>query len=144
MVQTKIIPNHPALIVEDGEKSLVITDLHLGFEDNLSRNNIFLGKNTIMLDTISEIEKIIDKTKPDSLILLGDIKSGIRSITKTEWKYVPMFFENLKKRVNITLVPGNHDANIEKLIPNGITLATSKKYCLIPSSQYDNLKQYHF
>ena len=63
MVQTKIIPNHPALIVEDGEKSLVITDLHLGFEDNLSRNNIFLGKNTIMLDTISEIEKIIDKTK---------------------------------------------------------------------------------
>ena len=126
MVQTKIIPNHPALIVEDGEKSLVITDLHLGFEDNLSRNNIFLGKNTIMLDTISEIEKIIDKTKPDSLILLGDIKSGIRSITKTEWKYVPIFFENLKKRVNITLVPGNHDANIEKLIPNGITLATSK------------------
>ena len=126
MVQTKIIPNHPALIIEDGEKSLVITDLHLGFEDNLSRNNIFLGKNTIMLDTISEIEKIIDKTKPDSLILLGDIKSGIRSITKTEWKYVPMFFENLKKRVNITLVPGNHDANIEKLIPNGITLATSK------------------
>lgn len=126
MVQIKIIPNHPALIVEDGEKSLVITDLHLGFEDNLSRNNIFLGKNTIMLDTISEIEKIIDKTKPDSLILLGDIKSGIRSITKTEWKYVPMFFENLKKRVNITLVPGNHDANIEKLIPNGITLATSK------------------
>tara|TARA_B100001179_G_C18374573_1_gene310644 strand:- start:11 stop:616 length:606 start_codon:yes stop_codon:yes gene_type:complete len=79
-----------------------------------------------MLDTISEIEKIIDKTKPDSLILLGDIKSGIRSITKTEWKYVPIFFENLKKRVNITLVPGNHDANIEKLIPNGITLATSK------------------
>ena len=126
MVQIKIIPNHPALIVEDGEKSLVITDLHLGFEDNLSRNNIFLGKNTIMLDTISEIEKIIDETKPDSLILLGDIKSGIRSITKTEWKYVPMFFENIKKRVNITLVPGNHDANIEKLIPNGITLATSK------------------
>ncbi len=79
-----------------------------------------------MLDTISEIEKIIDETKPDSLILLGDIKSGIRSITKTEWKYVPMFFENIKKRVNITLVPGNHDANIEKLIPNGITLATSK------------------
>ncbi len=126
MVQIKIIPNHPALIIEDGEKSLVITDLHLGFEDNLSRNSIFLGKNTIMLDTISEIEKIIDETKPDSLILLGDIKSGIRSITKTEWKYVPMFFENIKKRVNITLVPGNHDANIEKLIPNGITLATSK------------------
>jgi putative SbcD/Mre11-related phosphoesterase len=126
VVQIKIIPNHPALIIEDGEKSLVITDLHLGFEDNLSRNSIFLGKNTIMLDTISEIEKIIDETKPDSLILLGDIKSGIRSITKTEWKYVPMFFENIKKRVNITLVPGNHDANIEKLIPNGITLATSK------------------
>ena len=126
MVQTKIIPRYPALMVEGTKKSLVITDLHLGFENNLSLNNVFLGKNKTVAEITKEIEKIIKKTKPDSLVLLGDIKSGIKSITKTEWETVPSFFESITKLIDTILVPGNHDANIEKLIPNGITLASSK------------------
>ena len=126
MAQAKIIPGCPALMIEDDKKSLVITDLHLGFESNLSLNNVFLGKNKTVGEITKEIEQIIDKTKPDSLILLGDIKSGIKSITKTEWETVPVFFENITKLINTILIPGNHDANIEKLIPNDITLASSK------------------
>ena len=48
------------------------------------------------------------------------------SITKVEWETVPAFFENITKLIDTILVPGNHDANIEKLIPNEITLAGSK------------------
>ena len=126
MAQTKIIPGYPALMIEGDKKSLVITDLHLGFENALSLNNVFLGKNKTVTEITKEIELIIDKTKPDSLILLGDVKSGINSITKTEWETVPVFFENITKLIDTILVPGNHDANIEKLIPNEITLAGSK------------------
>jgi len=126
MVQTKIIPRYPALMIEGTTKSLVITDLHLGFENNLSLNNVFLGKNKTVAEITKEIEKIIKKTKPDSLVLLGDIISGIKSITKTEWETVPFFFESITKLIDTILVPGNHDVNIEKLIPNGITLASSK------------------
>ena len=126
MTQTKIIPGYPALMIEGDKKSLVITDLHLGFENTLSLNNVFLGKNKTVTEITKEIELIIDKTKPDSLILLGDVKSGINSITKVEWETVPAFFENITKLIDIILVPGNHDANIEKLIPNEITLAGSK------------------
>jgi len=126
MVQTKIIPGYPALMIEETKKSLVITDLHLGFENNLLLNNVFLGKNKTVIEITKEIEKMIKKTKPDSLILLGDVKSGIKSITKTEWETVPIFFESISKLIDTILVPGNHDANIEKLIPNGITLASSK------------------
>ena len=126
MAQTKIIPRYPALMIESDKKSLVITDLHLGFENTLSLNNVFLGKNKTVTEITKEIELIIDKTKPDSLVLLGDVKSGINSITKTEWETVPVFFENITKLIDIILVPGNHDANIEKLIPNEITLAGSK------------------
>jgi len=126
MVQTKIIPGYPALMIDGTKKNLVITDLHLGFESNLSLNNVFLGKNKTVAEITKEIEKIIKKTKPDSLVLLGDIKSGIKSITKTEWETVPIFFESITKLIDTILVPGNHDANIEKLIPNGITLASSK------------------
>ena len=95
MIQIKILPNYPALIIDGQEKNLVITDLHIGFENNLSQNNIFLGKNTTINESIKEVKKIINKTKPDSLILLGDIKSGIKSITKIEWDTVPIFFENI-------------------------------------------------
>ena len=126
MVQTKIISRYPALMIEGTKKSLVIADLHLGFESKLSLNNVFLGKNKTVIEITREIEKIIKKTKPDSLILLGDVKSGIKSITKTEWETVPIFFEMINKLIDTVLVPGNHDANIEKLIPNGITLASSK------------------
>jgi len=126
MAQTKIIPGYPALMIEGDKKSLVITDLHLGFENALSLNNVFLGKNKTVTEITKEIELIIDKTKPDSLILLGDVKSGINSITKVEWETVPAFFENITKLIDTILVPGNHDAGIEKLIPNEITLAGSK------------------
>jgi len=126
MAQTKIIPGYPALVIEGDKKSLVITDLHLGFENALSLNNVFLGKNKTVTEITKEIELIIDKTKPDSLILLGDVKSSINSITKVEWETVPAFFENITKLIDTILVPGNHDANIEKLIPNEITLASSK------------------
>ena len=126
MAQTKIVSGYPALIIENDKKSLVITDLHLGFESKLALKNVFLGKNKTVKEMTSEVECLIAKTKPDSLILLGDVKSGIKSITKTEWDTVPVFFENMSKLVDTVLVPGNHDANIEKLIPNEITLASSK------------------
>ena len=126
MAKSKIIPGFPALMIEDDKKSLVITDLHLGFESKLSLNNVYLGKNNTVDETTKEIELIISKTKPDSLILLGDVKSGIKSITKMEWDIIPVFFENISKLIDTVLVPGNHDANIEKLIPNEITLASSK------------------
>ncbi len=71
MPQTKIVPDYPALLIDGAEKSLVITDLHLGFEGNLSQNNIFLGKNTTVEESIKEVEKILERTKSDSLIQNG-------------------------------------------------------------------------
>ena len=126
MLQTRLIPNYPALMITEQVKSLVVADLHLGIEATLAQNNIFLGKNTTVLESIKEIEKLLDKTKPDSLILLGDIKSGIKSISKTEWADVPVFLEKIMKLVSVTIIPGNHDANIEKLVPEGISLTSSK------------------
>ncbi len=125
MLQTRIIPSIPALILENGKKNLIITDLHIGFEAALSHKKIHLGKNTSTHETISEISGIIDSQKPDSLILLGDVKSTIKSISKNEWQDVPLFFEEMKKKVNTILIPGNHDANIEKLVPPEVTLISS-------------------
>jgi hypothetical protein len=125
MVQTKIVPSYPALIVEGKSRFLVVTDLHIGFESNLAANDIFVGKNTSINETISEIESLIDDTNADSLILLGDVKSSIKSISKNEWDEVPLFFNKIKEKCDVTLVPGNHDANIQRLVPDGVTMISS-------------------
>ena len=113
------------MVLEGEKKSLIITDIHIGFENDLISNEIFIGKNTSINETIEELSDIIDSEKPDSLILLGDIKSGIKNISKSEWSEVPLFFNRIKQKCDITLIPGNHDANIQKLVPENISMISS-------------------
>ncbi len=125
MLRTRIIPLKPALILEGKKKYLIVTDIHIGFEDRLTSNEIFIGKNSTINETIQDILEIIDTEKPDSLILLGDIKSSIKNISKSEWNEIPMFFEKIREKCEITLIPGNHDANIQRLIPDNISMISS-------------------
>ena len=125
MLQTRIIPSKPALILEGKKKNLIVTDIHIGFESNMASNEIFIGKNSTINETISEISEIIDAEKPDSVILLGDVKSSIKSISRNEWDEVPMFFKEIRKKCDVVLVPGNHDANIQRLVPDNISMISS-------------------
>lgn len=126
VVKTVIVPFQPALLLQGNNQSLIISDLHIGFESKLASNEIFIGKNTTTDETIKEIGSIIDSVKADSLILLGDVKSSIRAISKTEWEDVPKFFKKMKDRIDTILIPGNHDADIDKLVPDGVSLVSSK------------------
>ena len=126
MVKARIIESEPAIVLEEGTKHLVITDLHIGFENLLSRKKIFLGSNSSVKQITDNVSNLIRRENIDSLILLGDIKSSISQISKNEWNDVPYFFNEIKKVSDIILVPGNHDANIDKLIPNEISMTNSK------------------
>ena len=126
MVTTRIIDSEPALIVEEKRKNLVISDLHIGFEHKFSSNKNTVRKNSSINEIISNVTKIIKKENPDTLILLGDVKSSIQSITNSEWKDVPYFFEEIKNSLEVILIPGNHDSNIDKLIPSDVTVISSK------------------
>jgi uncharacterized protein len=125
MLQTRIIPTKPALVLEGEKKNLIVTDIHIGFESGMISNEIFIGKNSTINETIKELSEIIDVEKPDSVILLGDIKSSIKTISKNEWDEVPLFFEKIKQKCDVILIPGNHDANIQKLVPEGVTMISS-------------------
>jgi putative SbcD/Mre11-related phosphoesterase len=124
MAQTRIVQSHAALILEEKRRHLVITDLHIGFESTLAANDIYVEPKVIVQETFNEITSLIESEKPDSLILLGDVKSSIDSISKTEWQAVPLFFEIVKK-IDTMLIPGNHDGNIQRLLPSEIRLASS-------------------
>ena len=149
MAYARIIDSEPALILKGNEKNLVISDLHIGFEHKFSSNKNSVGKNSSVNDIISNITKIIKKENPDTLILLGDIKSSIQTITKSEWKDVPYFFEEISKSLEVILIPGNHDANIDRLIPNDVTMISAKGMIIddvllthghtMPSENYSNV-----
>ena len=125
MLQTRIIPSKPALILEGEKKNLIVTDIHIGFESNMASNEIFIGKNSTINETIQELSDIIDSENPDSVILLGDVKSSIKNISKNEWDEVPLFFKKISEKCDVILIPGNHDANIQRLVPDNITMISS-------------------
>jgi metallophosphoesterase superfamily enzyme len=125
MLQTRIVPSKPALVLEGEKKSLIVTDIHIGFESSMASNEIFIGKNSTIKESIQELSEIIDSENPDSVILLGDIKSSIKNITRNEWDEVPLFFKKIREKCDVVLIPGNHDANIQKLIPDNISMISS-------------------
>jgi hypothetical protein len=125
VLSTRIIPNEPALVLEGQKRHVVVTDLHIGFEGGLAANKIFVGKNTTLNESIEKISSIIEAQRPDGIILLGDIKSGTDRILKNEWSEVPEFLQKIARKAEVILVPGNHDANISRLVPDGVTLISS-------------------
>jgi len=126
MVKTRIVESVPAMILQEQKKHLIISDLHIGFENTFSRNKIFLGNNSAIKQITTTVTNLIINEHVDSLILLGDIKSSINQISKNEWSDVPYFFDEIKKISDITLIPGNHDAGIEKLVSDEVTMISSK------------------
>ena len=122
MLQFGMIPDQPALTLDGGDRSLVIADLHIGFEGGFAANSVFLGKSTSTGELTSSVVSLIREHAIDNLILLGDVKSTIRSISSSEWRDVPLFLEEVCRAADVILVPGNHDAGIDRLVPSQVTL----------------------
>jgi len=123
-VLTRLVQSKSALILEDKKRYLVVTDLHIGFENRFMANDIHVDPRDTIAESVKELEIMIRMQKPDCLILLGDIKSGVESISKVEWNVVPLFFE-IGKKIETIVIPGNHDANIQRLAPQWITVSSS-------------------
>jgi putative SbcD/Mre11-related phosphoesterase len=124
MVLTRIVQSQPTLILENKKRYLVVTDLHIGFENSLVANDIHVDPKDIVSETVQNLEAIIKSQKPDCLVLLGDIKASVESISKIEWNTVPLFFE-IGKKIDTIVIPGNHDGNISKLVPEWVTVSSS-------------------
>ena len=129
MVLTRLVQSQPALILEDEKRYLVVTDLHIGFENTFLANDIHIEPKDLINDVLANLELIIESQRPDSLILLGDIKAGIDQISGTEWHTVPLFFE-IGKKIETIVVPGNHDGNIQKLVPDYVTVTSSSGFVI--------------
>jgi putative SbcD/Mre11-related phosphoesterase len=118
---TLLLP-HPAALIKTGKtKTLVIADPHLGWETALQEKGIHIPSQTPKL--LKKLVALLSKCRPDTLLILGDVKYAVIKIEPGEWQDLPDFFTELKRHVsNISIVRGNHDANLEPLLPENIKL----------------------
>lgn len=117
----KILYPHPALLIEEkGKKTMLISDLHIGFEERFAKSGVRIPSSTNKL--ADELTSLIEREKPDSLVILGDVKYSVNEVTNTEWREVPSFFEKVVSKIPITIIPGNHDGGLEPLVPSDLHL----------------------
>ena len=118
---TPLIPYPAALIKTQKTRTLVIADLHIGWEIALSQRGIYIP--TQMSRLLRRLKSIISKYKPEKLLILGDVKHTVASAEIGEWHDVPEFFDELKKQIRkITIIRGNHDGNLEPLLPENVKI----------------------
>jgi len=121
-----LLSPYAALILNaDSKKILVISDLHIGWEISLIEEGIYVPSQTSKL--IEKLKRLIALEKPDSLLILGDVKHTVAKIETEEWRDVPRFFEEICEVVpQVQIVPGNHDGDIEALLPEEVTILPSR------------------
>ncbi|MDH5624404.1 MAG: metallophosphoesterase [Candidatus Bathyarchaeota archaeon] len=121
----KPIQPYPALLLRrKSERVLVVADLHIGWEAPLTQKGVHVPSQTPKI--LDKILQLIKTCKPTRLIFLGDVKHAIAKVEMEEWRDVPDFFEALGKKLSdIQVVPGNHDGNLEPLLPETIKILPS-------------------
>lgn len=118
------MPDPAALIKTRKTRTLVIADLHIGWELALSQKGIHITAQ--MPKLLQRTEKLIQKYKPDKLIILGDVKHTVATAKLGEWKHVPDFFEGLETHLkDIQVIRGNHDGNLKPLLPQKTKLLSA-------------------
>jgi putative SbcD/Mre11-related phosphoesterase len=116
-----LLPHPAALIKTKKRKTLLIADPHLGWEIALQEKGIHVPSQTQKI--LNKLTAIITEYKPDKLVILGDVKYTVVSSKLGEWQDIPDFFAKLQSCVgDIAIVRGNHDANLEPLLPENIKL----------------------
>ena len=120
----EIVYEDRGLIIRgDSLSALIISDLHLGIEEEISEER---GIHFPLQD-VSILERIIllvRKYELSSLYLVGDVKHTILTDIPYNWDIIPEFVQNLTEIVETVIIPGNHDGNLKSLLPPSVELAS--------------------
>jgi uncharacterized protein len=113
-MKMEFLKDGPALVVEGENRLLIVADLHFGIEADLAAHGLHFRSRS--KDRLERLMKIIDLADPDALVLLGDIKHSIPSLTRQEYVELPKILETLRNRISLKIFPGNHDIGIESYL----------------------------
>lgn len=110
-----------ALKVDD---HLVISDIHIGFEEALNRQGVFVPR-THFEDLMKRVSLILKEAGTiKKIVINGDVKDAFGKIYNQEWRHTLQFIDFLKKHCEkLVIVKGNHDIILEPIAKKrGLTL----------------------
>lgn len=97
------------------ERTLVVADLHLGYETALEAQGIHIPR--VQTRTIKEaLVRAIDRHRAERVVLLGDVKHEFSRNMGQEIRDVRSVLDSISEMVNIIIVKGNHDNFIENIV----------------------------
>jgi hypothetical protein len=118
---TPLLPHPAALIKTEKTRIMAIADLHIGWEMALSQRGIHVPSQTSKL--LRKLTDLLSAYKPKKLLILGDVKHTVATAEISEWQDIPDFFNELKRWIeDIIIIRGNHDGNLEPLLPENISI----------------------
>jgi uncharacterized protein len=131
VVNIRPLHPHPVLLLDGNwngkeHKYIAISDLHIGFESALYAKGVNMDSSLLLRGMLIEISELIKFHQVDGVVLLGDLKNTIGSISKQEWDWIPQFFNSLSDIVDVYLVPGNHDGSIRFLTPHAVNMVSTE------------------
>ena len=118
---TPLFPHPAALLKSQKTRTMIIADLHIGWEMALAEKGIHVPTQTPKL--LKKLMALITDYQPQKLLVLGDVKHTVATAQMSEWHDIPDFFNELKKQVQeIFVIRGNHDGNLEPLLPEAVKI----------------------
>ncbi len=93
------------------EQVLVIGDVHLGYEESLSRQGVLVPRFQLK-ETIRRLDNILNKIKVKEIIITGDLKHEFGKVLYTESRDTLEFLDFLLNKYKVTIIKGNHDTTL--------------------------------
>ncbi|MBU0930333.1 MAG: metallophosphoesterase [Nanoarchaeota archaeon] len=95
------------------ESTLVLGDLHIGYEEFLNKEGVLIPRFQLE-DLVKKINNILDRVNPKKIIINGDLKHEFGTISQQEWNDT-MKILDLFNNKEIILIKGNHDSILEPI-----------------------------
>jgi len=105
------------LVMRGDKKWLCVADLHLGIEVQLRHAGFNIPSQAPKM--LSSLEAL--SAFGDNLLILGDLKHRIPSVSYREDREIPPILDSLMKRYKeVVIVAGNHDGGLDAILPPGV------------------------
>ena len=116
------------------EKTLIISDLHIGIEESLNKQGVLIPRFQFN-DFLNKLKLIFEKVNVERIVFNGDLKHEFGEISRQEWNNILKLFDFLKDK-EIIIIKGNHDPILKPI-------AEKRNMKLIESYDLNNISILH-